>query len=76
MTLANGAPVISGGTTADVESNKSQSLTDGQLRALEASHLQVYRGCKWGHAAFEPVRVENEVLSAEVLSLHQQMGRA
>ena len=44
------------------------------MRTLEASHLEVYAGCKWGHAAFDPIQVESEELSTEVRSLYEQMA--
>ena len=58
------------------ESNPVQAMSDGEMRAIEASHLEVYAACKWGHAAFDPIRVESEALSPEVSSLYAQMTEA
>ena len=58
------------------ESNPVQAMSDAEMRALEASHLEVYAACKWGHAAFDPIRVETEALSPEVSSLYAQMTAA
>lgn len=60
----------------DGGTNKVQALTEGQLLALEAAHLKVNNACKWGHASFDPIRVESEEISEEVLSLHRQMSVA
>lgn len=58
------------------DATKVQFMTDGQLRTIESSHLKVYNGCKWGHAAFDPIKVDSEEISAEVLLLHKQMDVA
>jgi hypothetical protein len=60
------------------ESNSAkpqQTMSDFQMRSIEASHLEVYAGCKWGKAAFDPVRVASEVMPETVKSLYQQMNQ-
>jgi hypothetical protein len=52
----------------------TQAVDASTLRAAEASHLEVYAGCKWGHAAFDPVEVTAEPLSADILALHAQLA--
>ena len=56
-------------------SQQVQAMNEKDMRDREASHLEVYAGCKWGHAAFDPVQVASEVPSSEVLSLHAQITR-
>ncbi|MBS1963729.1 MAG: hypothetical protein JST04_16080 [Bdellovibrionales bacterium] len=51
-----------------------RAMTEGELRSIEAAHLEVYAGCKWGKAAFEPVRVVAEALSPEIAALHRSIG--
>ncbi len=53
-----------------------ERMAESQLRAAEAAHLEVYAGCKWGRAAFDPVKVGREGLPPEVRSVHDQMARA
>ena len=65
-------PHFSGGP----ESQRVQTMTDQQLRQIEAAHLEVCASCKWGHAAFDPVQVESEALSSEVQALHRQLAEA
>ena len=61
--------------TASVKgSSQTQSMNSGELRAIEAAHLEVYAGCKWGHAAFDPIKVDGEQLSTEVQSIYNQMA--
>ena len=56
------------------ESGNTIQMNEGHLRAIEASHLEVYAACKWGHAAFDPVRVDDEFLTPEVSALHALMA--
>lgn len=60
--------------SSSAESNHVQAMNDGQLRTIEASHLEVYAGCKWGHAAFDPTKVDSEELSQEVRDIYNQMA--
>lgn len=55
----------------DAEASPAQSMTEAQRRMAEAAHLKVPTGCKWGHAAFDPVQVGAEPLSPEALALHR-----
>ena len=50
-----------------------QAMSVADMRKLEASHLEVYAGCKWGHAAFDPIRVDAEVVPSDILALYAQM---
>lgn len=62
---------------ADSNSAKpQQAMTDSQMRSIEASHLEVYAGCKWGKAAFDPVKVSSEIMPETVKSLYQEMIQA
>lgn len=58
---------------ADVLSTRDasavQQMDESQMRNLEASHLEVYAGCKWGKAAFDPVEVIAESSSSEVQAI-------
>ena len=56
------------------ESSQTQNMSSAQMRIVEASHLEVYAACKWGHAAFDPVKVESEPLSIQVRSIYESMG--
>ena len=71
---ASDATVLQAYTPLSSNSHQNQSMTNEQMRNLEASHLEVFAACKWGHAAFDPVMVKSETLSEEVLSLYSQMG--
>ena len=85
ITLAGANMMIFGMNTANaiiphvnqskqLASENSVQMGEAQLRSIEAGHLEVYAGCKWGHAAFDPVKVVNEFPSTEVLTLHEAMG--
>jgi hypothetical protein len=50
------------------------SVSATQMRMAEASHLEISNMCKWGHAAFDPVKVDSEVLSERVKTLYTQMA--
>lgn len=65
-------PIFSGST----ESGQNQAMSNAQMRATEAAHLEVYAGCKWGHAAFDPVKVESEELSPAVQSIYSELALA
>ena len=52
------------------ESNQVQQMSSAQMRQAEASHLEVFAGCKWGHAAFDPVQVASEEVPSEIQALH------
>ena len=56
------------------QSNQTQNMSAADLRAVEGAHLEVHAACKLGHAAFDPVVVGEEVLSATVTSLYGQMA--
>jgi hypothetical protein len=58
------------------DSNQGQNMSEIQMRALEASHLEIYAACKWGHAAFDPIRVGSEELSPSVRAIYDQMAIA
>ena len=55
------------------DASQTQAMDQGQLRAIEAAHLEIFAACKWGHAAFDPIKVDSEVLSPEVQSIYNQM---
>ncbi len=75
--LATGdATVLKAHFSDSKTTNKVQAMSDVQMRSIEASHLEVYAGCKWGHAAFDPVRVDAEVLSPGIRSIYDQMTPA
>jgi len=61
-------------TSASGNPGHVAQMSEGQLRAIEASHLEIFPTCKWGHAAFDPVQVASETLAPEVQSLYQQMS--
>jgi hypothetical protein len=54
----------------------TQVMNDAQMRNIEASHLEVYAACKWGKAAFDPVRVASEVMPDSVKALYEDMIQA
>lgn len=56
--------------------SQTQIMSDAQMRNIEASHLEVYAGCKWGKAAFDPVQVASEVMPDSVKSLFENMAQA
>jgi hypothetical protein len=56
--------------------NAVHQMDEAQLRSVEASHLEVYAGCKWGKAAFDPVQVAAEPVSIDVHAIFAQMIRA
>ena len=57
-----------------LEPTQTQSMSSAQMRIVEASHLEVYAACKWGHAAFDPVKIDSEPLSIQVRSIYENMG--
>ncbi|MFL5813385.1 MAG: hypothetical protein ACJ763_07380 [Bdellovibrionia bacterium] len=56
--------------------SRTQVMSDAQMRNIEASHLEVYAGCKWGKAAFDPVQVASEIMPESVKSLYKDMIQA
>ena len=60
--------------TVDVPQPQARHQMDEvTLRAQEAAHLNVPRTCKWGHASFEPVKVQGETQSAEVSAIFAEL---
>ena len=55
-------------------SGNASQIDEASVRAIEASHLAIFAPCKWGHAAFDPVKVDAEAISADVEALHGLVG--
>ncbi len=56
---------LKSGTDESARLEKDLSLT------LEASIIKVPPKCKAGRAVFDPVKVENEFVSQDILSIHR-----
>ncbi len=56
------------------ESASKIQISENDLRIREATHLEVYAGCKWGKASFAPERITSEPLSIEIQALYERMA--
>lgn len=70
---SNDATLLQPHYESESNPNQVQKMSASDMRKQEASHLEVYAGCKWGHAAFDPIQVDSEVISHEIQSLYATM---
>lgn len=59
--------------TSEPGTSHRSALNESELRTHEASHLEVYAGCKWGKASFAPTLAYDEPLSTEIRALYESM---
>jgi hypothetical protein len=70
----SGLPAKNG--EANVAGQASQNFQVQSQNRIEEAYLRIPGLCKWGHASFEPVKVDNEIISEGVLALFSQMESA